>query len=154
MSLILAPVAHDMSDSSPERSPTSESAGRQYSMSSRDTFSIELPSPHLSLANGNGGPMKSPNHSLKSPNDRRAMSFSHEGILGSAQRARNLSQSSGDRESATAGLQNKKDSDDGINPLKRRSTDAGSDYPRRRATIAVRISNPPWRHRLLTELVV
>jgi hypothetical protein len=68
------------------------------------------------------------------------MSFSREGILGSAQRARNLSQSSGDQESATAGLQNKKDSDDGINPLKRRSTDAGSDYPRRRATIAVRMS--------------
>jgi hypothetical protein len=140
VSLILAPVDHDMSDSSPERSPTSESAGRQYSMSSRDTFSIELPSPHRSLTNGNGGPLKSPNNSLKSPNDRRAMSFSREGILGSAQRARNLSQSSGDQESATAGLQNKKDSDDGINPLKRRSTDAGSDYPRRRATIAVGIS--------------
>jgi hypothetical protein len=28
-------------------------------------------------------------------------------------------------------------SDDGINPLKRKSTDAGIDYPRRRATIAV-----------------
>ncbi len=135
-----------MSESSPEGSPTSEAAGRQYSMSSRDAFSIELPSPHLSLTNGNnnnggGASLKSPNHtSLKSPNDRRALSFSREGILGSAQRARNLSQSSGDRESATAGLQNKKDSDDGINPLKRRSTDAGSDYPRRRATIAVRIS--------------
>lgn len=35
------------------------------------------------------------------------------------------------------GLQNKQNSDDGINPLKRRSTDAGIDYPRRRATIAV-----------------
>jgi len=38
----------------------------------------------------------------------------------------------------TNGLQNRPTSDDGINPLKRRSTDAGVDYPRRRATIAVR----------------
>lgn len=130
-----------MSDSSPERSPTSESAGRQYSMSSRDTFSIELPSPHLSLTNGNGGLLVSPNNnSINSSNDHRAMSFSRDGIIGSNQRARNLSQSSGDRESTTVGLQNKRDGDDGINPLKRRSTDAGSDYPRRRATIAVRNS--------------
>jgi hypothetical protein len=65
-------------------------------------------------------------------------SFSREGILGSAQKARGLSQSSGDRESMTNGLQNgRQNSDDGINPLKRRSTDAGIDYPRRRATIAV-----------------
>jgi hypothetical protein len=82
--------------------------------------------------------LKSPG-ALKSPTDRRTLSFSREGILGSAQKARNLSQSSGDRESASAGVHssNRKDSDDGINPLKRRSTDAGSDYPRRRATIAV-----------------
>ena len=42
----------------------------------------------------------------------------------------------------TNGLQNRQNgnSDDGINPLKRRSTDAGIDYPRRRATIAVRKS--------------
>lgn len=102
--------------------------------SSTDTFSIELPPPHLHI--NSNGILKSPN-SLKSPSDRRALSFSREGILGSAQKARNLSQSSGDRESAVSGLQNRKDSDDGINPLKRRSTDAGSDYPRRRATIAV-----------------
>lgn len=127
-----------MSESSPKGSPTSESAGRHYSMSSRDAFSIELPSPHLSMTNG--GPLKSPNNSLKSLSDRRAMSFSRDGILGSAQKARNLSQSSADPESATAGLSNRKDSDDGINPLKRRSADAGSDYPRRRATIAVCIS--------------
>jgi len=101
---------------------------------SRDNFAIELPSPRLSATTN--GVIKSPN-SLKSPNDRRALSFSREGILGSAQKARNLSQSSGDRESMANGLQNRKDSDDGINPLKRRSTDAGSDYPRRRATIAV-----------------
>ena len=102
---------------------------------SRDNFAIELPSPRLSATSN--GVMKSPPNSLKSPNDRRGLSFSREGILGSAQKARNLSQSSGDRDSATNGLQNRKDSDDGINPLKRRNTDAGSDYPRRRATIAV-----------------
>jgi hypothetical protein len=122
-----------MSNSSRDTSPTSEATqGRNYLMS-RDNFAIELPSPRLQASNGQ---LKSPN-SLKSPTDRRAMSFSREGILGSAQKARNLSQSSGDRDSATAGLNSRKDSDDGINPLKRRSTDAGSDYPRRRATIAV-----------------
>ena len=123
-----------MSNSSRDTSPTSESTqGKHYPMS-RDNFAIELPSPRLSATTN--GVIKSPN-SLKSPNDRRALSFSREGILGSAQKARNLSQSSGDRESMANGLQNRKDSDDGINPLKRRSTDAGSDYPRRRATIAV-----------------
>lgn len=123
-----------MSESSPDGSP-SESVGRQYPMSSStDTFSIDLPSPHLAV--NSNGTLKSPN-SLKSPNERRALNFGREGILGSAQKARNLSQSSGDRDSATASLQNRKDSDDGMNPLKRRSTDAGSDYPRRRATIAV-----------------
>jgi hypothetical protein len=111
-------------------------------MSSRDKFTIDIPSPRLQLVtngnhvNGNGN-LNSPNP-LKSPNARRVQSFSREGILGSAQKARNLSQSSGDRESVTNGLnQNRQNSDDGINPLKRRSTDAGIDYPRRRATIAV-----------------
>lgn len=135
--LILDSVASIMSESSPEGSPTSESTGRQFSMSSRDTFTLELPSPHLNVSNG--GPLKSPG-SHKASSNGRALSFSREGILGSAQKARNLSQSSGDRESASAALQNRKDSDDGINPLKRRSTDAGTDYPRRRATIAVCIS--------------
>jgi hypothetical protein len=130
----LLPLTHDMSESSPEGSPASEATGRRFVMPA-DTFSIELPSPRLGV-NGNGV-LKSPNP-LKSPNNNRTLSFSREGILGSAQKTRNLSQSSGDRESAITGLhQNRKDSDDGINPLKRRSTDAGSDYPRRRATIAV-----------------
>lgn len=103
--------------------------------------------------------MNSP--SLKSPaGARRMASFSRDGILGSAQKARNLSQSSGDREQIVSGLHggrhqtngntngngngnangnsnHNNTSDDGINPLKRRSTDAGIDYPRRRATIAV-----------------
>lgn len=121
---------------------------------SRDKFGIDIPnSPrlqpntngnHVNGVNGNGN-LNSPNP-LKSPNARRVQNFSREGILGSAQKARNLSQSSGDRESMTNDLnQNRQNSDDGINPLKRRNTDAGIDYPRRRATIAV-------SHRLLTVL--
>lgn len=109
---------------------------------SRDKFSIDIPSSHLQLVtngavNGNSnGNLNSPNP-LKSPTNRRMQSFSREGILGSTQKARNLSQSSGDRESMINGP--KQNSDDGINPLKRRSTDAGIDYPRRRATIACEI---------------
>jgi len=137
--------------SSPEASPISGvGGGRLFSMST-DKFQIDIPSAHLTLltnGNGNGnvnGNLNSPRnlHSpnpLKSPNGRRMANFSREGILGSAQKARNLSQSSADRESLTNGLHNNRQntgSDDGINPLKRRSTDAGIDYPRRRATIAV-----------------
>lgn len=109
---------------------------------SRDQFSIDVPMPHLTLATNGHGSHNSPNP-VKSPNTRRVAHFSREGILGSAQKARNLSQSSGERESMTNGLQNGnvQNSDDGINPLKRRSTDAGIDYPRRRATIAVRTSS-------------
>lgn len=134
--------------SSPEASPSSAvSKGRTFSMS-RDKFQVDVPSPHLTLVtNGNSnlnGSLKSPRNlnspnPLKSPTARRLANFSREGILGSAQKARNLSQSSADRESFSNGLHNKQNtgSDDGINPLKRRSTDAGIDYPRRRATIAV-----------------
>lgn len=114
---------------------------------SRDQFNMDVPSPRLQIltsghGNGNGN-LHSPS-SMQSPNARRlANKFSREGILGSAQKARNLSQSSGDRESMTNGVQNQiqQASDDGINPLKRRSTDAGLDYPRRRATIAVSRTN-------------
>ena len=50
-----------------------------------------------------------------------------------------MSQSSSEtRPSEANGLQKLPSDDDGINPLKRRNTDAGVDYPRRRATIAVR----------------
>ncbi|ESZ97261.1 C6 zinc finger domain-containing protein [Sclerotinia borealis F-4128] len=139
-----------MSTSSQENSPNSNTgSGRHFSMS-RDRFDISIPSPRLSLVTN--GDLISPT-SLKSPNGRRVATFSREGILGSAQKARNLSQSSGDRESITNGFQNRHNqiqnqsghqnhngnSDDGINPLKRRSTDAGIDYPRRRATIACEI---------------
>ncbi|KAL3419867.1 hypothetical protein PVAG01_08366 [Phlyctema vagabunda] len=124
-----------MSNSSPEGSPISAAAhGRSFSMS-REKFTIDLPSSHLSLVTKGNGAMPSP--TLKSPSARRAAGFARDGILGSAQKARNLSQSSADRESVTNGLQNRQNgSDDGINPLKRRSTEAAVDYPRRRATIA------------------
>jgi hypothetical protein len=107
----------------------------RYPLQSREGFSIEIPSPQLNAANG-GNALKSPT-SLKSA---RAQSFSREGILGSAQKARNLSQSSDNRpETLGNGMQNGQQSDDGsINPLKRRNTSAEVDYPRRRATIAVR----------------
>lgn len=137
--------------SSPEGSPSSTSGGGRHFSMSRGKFQIDIPSPHLTLitnGNSNGivnGSLNSPRklnspNPLKSPNGRRLPNFSREGILGSAQKARNLSQSSADRESLTNGLHNNvpsTGSDDGINPLKRRSTDAGIDYPRRRATIAV-----------------
>jgi len=134
-----------MSSSSPDASPTSATGGGRTFSISRDKFNIDIPSPRLQLiTNGNGingnGTLHSPNP-LKSPNSRRVQNFSREGILGSAQKARNLSQSSGDRESMTNGVQHRQNSDDGINPLKRRSTDAGIDYPRRRATIAVSMND-------------
>lgn len=136
-----------MSTTSTHTSPASDhhTLSMPYQFS-RDQFSIEMPSPRLNANNGNGS-LKTPS-SLASPSDRRAQSFSRDGILGSAQKARNLSQSPADHK--TNGLSNGnhngnsnrsnsngKDSDDGINPLKRRNTDAGNDYPRRRATIAV-----------------
>ena len=126
--------------SSPEASPTSVSGRSGQFSISRDKFSIDVPTPQLTLITNGNGSLHSPNP-LKTPTARRLANFSREGILGSAQKARNLSQSSGDRESITNGLHNRQNgngtSDDGINPLKRRSTDAGIDYPRRRATIAV-----------------
>jgi len=111
-------------------------AVRQYPLPTRD-FSIEMPSPFPQLATSTNGvnALKSPT-ALKSA---RAPSFSREGILGSALKARNLSQSSENRPDTVSNGIQKAESDEGINPLKRRntSTDAGVDYPRRRATIAV-----------------
>lgn len=129
--------------SSPEPSLIPTDTTRRFSMSV-DNFAIELPSPHVGYTSSSA--LRSPSVITPNPLDRRTLSFSREGILGSAQKARNLSQSSGDRETAISTLrqiangnlsENTRGSDDGINPLKRRNTDAGSDYPRRRATIAV-----------------
>lgn len=130
-----------MSPSSTGDSPHSGAGGltatsqptARYPLPSREGFSIEIPSPQLNAING-GNSLKSPT-SLKSA---RTQSFSREGILGSAQKARNLSQSSENRpEALSNGMQNGQSDEGSINPLKRRNTSAEVDYPRRRATIAV-----------------
>ncbi|KAL2023394.1 hypothetical protein VTK56DRAFT_2751 [Thermocarpiscus australiensis] len=108
---------------------------RQFPLPNRD-FSVEIPSPQLGATTTNGAnTLKSPT-SLKSA---RTPSFSREGILGAAQKARNLSQPSENRpDNVTNGLP-KVPSEESVNPLKRRNTDAGVDYPRRRATIACEV---------------
>lgn len=111
-------------------------AVRQYPLPTRD-FTIEIPSPQLAPSTNGANSIKSPS-TLKSA---RTPSFSREGILGSAQKARNLSQSSDNRpDNDSNGLLQKAPSEEGsINPLKRRNTDAAVDYPRRRATIACEV---------------
>ncbi|KAI1396812.1 hypothetical protein F4819DRAFT_115353 [Hypoxylon fuscum] len=124
-----------MSPSSTGDSPLSAGAasnsGRGFPLPSRETFSIEVPSPQLNPATNGSG--------LKSPTSVKAQrtSFSREGILGSAQKARNLSQTE-IRTDQSNGMA-KAPSDEGGNPLKRRNTDATVDYPRRRATIACEV---------------
>ncbi|XDG09304.1 hypothetical protein ABKA04_008919 [Annulohypoxylon sp. FPYF3050] len=125
-----------MSPSSTGDSPLSAGAasnsGRPFPLASRETFSIEVPSPQLNPVT-NGSTIKSPT-SVKA---QRTASFSREGILGSAQKARNLSQTTEIRTEPTTNGMSKAPSDEGANPLKRRNTDAAVDYPRRRATIAL-----------------
>lgn len=122
-----------MSPSSTGDSPPSVtgSVARHFPMPGRENFTIEVPTAALTaIPNGSSATLKSPSD-LKS---QRTASFSREGILGAAQKARHPSQSTVDS------LQNgliKDQSDEGSNPLKRRNTDVGVDYPRRRATIAV-----------------
>ena len=118
-------------DSPPSATGTT-SSGRHIPIPSRDNFTIEVPNATLTAV-PNGSTL-----GLKSPGDlkpQRAPSFTRESILGAAQKARNAAQAS---ESAANGMI-LTSSDDGSNPLKRRNTDAGVDYPRRRATIAVRV---------------
>jgi hypothetical protein len=133
-----------MSPSSTGDSPPSINGavgGRQFPLPARDTFSIEVPSPAMTAVTNGANTLKSPTP-LKS---QRTPSFSREGILGSAQKARNLSQSSENRpgELPNGVIPKLPSDDDSVNPLKRRNTDAGVDYPRRRATIAVRIKKLP-----------
>ncbi|RYP51984.1 hypothetical protein DL768_002780 [Monosporascus sp. mg162] len=118
---------------SPLSAGTASNSGRPFPLPSRDSFAIEAPTPQLNTAS-NGSPLKSPSAAKI-----QRTSFSKDGILGAAQKARNLSQSSDTRsEQAANGLQ-KIPSDDGVNPLKRRNTEATVDYPRRRATIACEV---------------
>ena len=132
-------LAEDMSPSSTGGSPLSAGAasnsGRGFPLPSRDSFSIETSGPQLSTTNG--GPLKSPTASKI-----QRTSFSKDGILGAAQKARNMSQTSETRSDQALNGMQKVPSDDGINPLKRRNTEATVDYPRRRATIAV--GNERW----------
>lgn len=126
----------DSPHSSTATATTTAAVVRPFLPPSRDSFSVDIPA--LAATNGNGvskSTLKSPT-ALKS----QRQSFSREGILGSAQKARNMSQSSDNRPESIAVQQD--GSDDGGNPLKRRNTDAGLDYPRRRATIAVRPFKP------------
>ncbi|KAL6862710.1 hypothetical protein ACO1O0_002947 [Amphichorda felina] len=118
-------------DSPPSATGTT-SSGRHFPIPSRDNFTIEVPNATLTAV-PNGSTL-----GLKSPGDlkpQRAPSFTRESILGAAQKARNAAQAS---ESAANGMI-LTSSDDGSNPLKRRNTDVGVDYPRRRATIACEV---------------
>ncbi|GAB1318989.1 Echinocandin B biosynthetic cluster transcription factor ecdB [Madurella fahalii] len=113
---------------------TSAAAVRPFPLPNRD-FSVEIPSPQLAATTNGVNTLKSPT-SLKSA---RTPSFSREGILGSAHKARNLSQTTEGRpENIPNGIP-KSQSEESVNPLKRRNTDAGVDYPRRRATIACEV---------------
>ncbi|KAI6376154.1 hypothetical protein MCOR25_002792 [Pyricularia grisea] len=112
------------------------SNNRAFPLPSRDTFNIDIPPSQLNTSN--------PSSALKSPatvKSQRTPSFSRDSILGSALKAGNSQRAdfSGDgRLGDPNGLQ-KVSSDEGSNPLKRRNTDAGVDYPRRRATIACEV---------------
>jgi hypothetical protein len=81
---------------------------------------------------------------LKSPisyKNQRTPSFSRDAMMGTSQKSRHLSQSSdNNRPDNMSNGGQKVSSDEGSNPLKRRNTETGVDYPRRRATIAVRHS--------------
>lgn len=106
-------------------------------MPGRENFTIEIPNPTLTaIPNGAASGVKSPND-LKTP--QRTPGLGRESILGAAQKARNQSQVSISESLQLSNGVGKAPSDEGSNPLKRRNTDVGIDYPRRRATIAVRV---------------
>lgn len=113
---------------------TTASTARPFSMPGRGNFSIDMPTPAITAKNGTG--------SIKSPaatKAQRQASFSRDRVLGSAQKARDTSQSLENRQDSISNLMQKDDSEESVNPLKRRNTDAGVDYPRRRATIACEV---------------
>ena len=113
---------------------TAPSTARPFPAPSRSTFLIDMPTPVMSTTNGTG--------SLKSPTtmkNQRQASFSRDRILGAAHKARDTSQPSENRPDSVSNSILKDDSEESTNPLKRRNTDAGVDYPRRRATIACEV---------------
>ncbi|RGP77568.1 hypothetical protein FLONG3_4353 [Fusarium longipes] len=109
-------------------------SARPFTVPARDSFSLELPISSLATM--------SADTSLKSPvsyKNQRTPSFSRDAILGTSQKARHLSQSSDNRPDNISNGAQKVSSDEGSNPLKRRNTETGVDYPRRRATIACEV---------------
>ncbi|KAI5463398.1 hypothetical protein BGZ63DRAFT_413012 [Mariannaea sp. PMI_226] len=129
-----------MSPSSTGESPLSvlgSSSIRHFPLPSRDSFSIDLPTTSLSALTNEPIPgMKSP----ASLRDNRTVSFTRDNMLAASTKVRQASQSSSENRPETMVNGNQKvSSDDGSNPLKRRNTDAGVDYPRRRATIACEV---------------
>ncbi|KAK7423448.1 hypothetical protein QQZ08_009017 [Neonectria magnoliae] len=127
-----------MSPSSTDESPHSASgtSARHYPLPTRDTFTSDIPSTSLAaMSNETATSTKSPIN-LRT---HRTSSFSRDGMLSAAPKSRHLSQSSDNRpDSMTNGTQ-RVSSEESSNPLKRRNTDAGVDYPRRRATIACEV---------------
>lgn len=102
----------------------------------KHNFSISLPPPSENFTVTSNGTLKTPTRPLQTPNG----SVSNQGILGEADRPRTMSTSSADRETAVDGFEISS-GDQRPQPKKRPSTDVmESGYPRRRATIAVRIS--------------
>lgn len=129
-----------MSPSSTGDSPLSATAPsasiRQFPLPARDNFTIDVSSAMSAglNGNGNGNGIGNGTNSPANLKAQRTPSFSRDGLFGGNQKARHLSQVS---EAMSNGIVPREPSDDGINPLKRRNTDVGIDYPRRRATIAV-----------------
>ena len=121
----------NMSPSSTGDSPDglTGNGSRLYLPSTHDNFTIEVPSAQLTPIPNGIGKAQSLNHKTQ-----RTSSFGRDAILGAAPKTRHISQAS---ESFMNGSQ-KVSSDEGSNPLKRKNTDTTIDYPRRRATIAVR----------------
>ncbi|CAG9997565.1 unnamed protein product [Clonostachys byssicola] len=107
---------------------------RPFPIPSRKSFHVDVPGASLT---SNGASL-----GLKSPSDlapQRAASFTRDGILGATGAGRPIGSS---QVALTDSLLNglaKSSSDEGSNPLKRRNTDVGVDYPRRRATIACEV---------------
>ncbi|KAG8669244.1 hypothetical protein FPOAC2_08566 [Fusarium poae] len=110
-------------------------SARPFTVPARDSFSLELPMSSLATMSADA--------SLKSPisyKNQRTPSFSRDAMMGTSQKARHLSQSSdNNRPDNMSNGGQKVSSDEGSNPLKRRNTETGVDYPRRRATIACEV---------------
>ncbi|KAF5237816.1 hypothetical protein FAUST_5865 [Fusarium austroamericanum] len=106
-------------------------SARPFTVPARDSFALDLPMSSLATMSADA--------SLKSPvsyKNQRTPSFS----MVTSQKARHLSQSSdNNRPDNMSNGGQKVSSDEGSNPLKRRNTEIGVDYPRRRATIACEV---------------